>query len=188
MLKLEEELTSMEERLRRLKIEYRIFFNGNRKKPPEDLKQRLEKQAKMLGERSNMTAAQRFRYNTLLTRYYTYRNLWRRTLQEMERSMDYRRAGGLSDVSSGKKPQVEMFRISLSDPNNEKDKVRRLYDELRQVQKGIKDNPDLSYPQFEGYIASQTHKFRTRYGCDRVSYVITLHGGEVRFTASAENP
>ena len=114
---LEEELKNMDEGLRRLKIEYHIFFNGGRKKPPEDLKLRVERLAKQLSERSDMTPTQRFRYTTLVTRYHTYRNLWRRTLQEREKGQEARkealaRAGITPDIHT----PTEKFRISLADP------------------------------------------------------------------------
>jgi hypothetical protein len=189
MFTLEEELTKMEERLHRLKVEYRVFFNGKRKKPPEDLRRSLEKLAKQLSERSGMTNAQRFRYNTLLTRYYTYGNLWRRSLQDMERG-----GGGLSketpaqpDVPSDETSSVVQFKISLSDPKTEQDKVRDLYNALCLIKKEGSNKSTLPYQQFEKYMESRTHNFRNKYGCNRVAYSIALEGGKVRFTAAVEN-
>lgn len=188
MVKLEEELTKMEEWLRRLKIEYRIFFNGNRKHPPEDLKRSLEKLAKQLSERSDMTHAQRFRYNTLLTHYYTYGNLWRRSLQEMERGWVSKGTPVQSNALPEETASGVKFRISLSDPKTEQNKVRDLYNALCLTKKEGSDKSALPYVQFEKYIESQTHNFRNKYGCDRVAYIIALEGGKVRFTAAVENP
>jgi hypothetical protein len=187
MVTLEEELTKMEEWLRRLKIEYRVFFNGNRKNPPEDLKRSVEKLAKQLSERSDMTHAQRFRYNTLLTRYYSYGNLWRRSLQEMERGCVSKGTPAQSDAPSEETSSGVKFKISLSDPKTEQDKVRNLYNALCLTKKEGSDKPTLPYLQFEKYIESQTHNFRNKYGCDRVAYIIALEGGKVRFTAAVEN-
>lgn len=76
----DDDLTNLEEWLRRLKIEYHIFFNGNRKQPPEDLKIRVEKLVEKLSECSDLSLTQRFRFNTLIARFYVYRDLWRRTI------------------------------------------------------------------------------------------------------------
>jgi len=187
MVTLEEELRKMEEKLHRLKIEYRVFFNGNRKKPPEDLKRSLEKLAKQLSERSDMTNAQRFRYNTLLTHYYTYGNLWRRSLQEMERVGVSKETPAQPDAPSDETSSGEKFKISLSDPKIEQDKVRDLYNALCLIKKEGSDKLTLPYQQFEKYIESRTHNFRNKYGCDRVAYIIALEGGKVRFTAAVEN-
>lgn len=191
MANLEEELRNMEEGLRRLKIEYLVFFNGNRKKPPEDLRFSLERLAKQLSERSGMTQAQRFRYNTLLTRYYTYRSLWRRMLQEREMGKEPKieKPARSALPSSGSRRSNERFRISIADPMAEKDKVKSLYDTLIRLKK--ENNPEespVSFQHFAKYIASQTHDIRAKYGCVSVAYVIAVEEGAVRFTAAAENP
>jgi hypothetical protein len=187
MVKLEEQLKKMEESIRRLKIEYRIFFNGNRKKPPEDLKRSLEKLARQLSENPDMTNAQRFRYNTLLTRYYTYGSLWRRSLQEMERGGLSKETPAQPDAPSDETSSGVKFKISLSDPNTEQEKVRDLYNAFCLIKKEGSKKATLPYQQFEKYIESQTHNFRNKYGCDRVAYSIQLEGGKVRFTAAVEN-
>jgi hypothetical protein len=185
---LEEELKEMEEGIRRLKIEYHIFFNGNRKKPPEDLRLRLERLAKQLSERSNMTHAQRFRYTTLLTRYYAYRNLWRRIMQEREKGREAKTEIRFEPVQSpGGNLSGEKFRVSLSDPKTEEEKVKSLYKALLRLKTENSQKSAVSYPQFSKYIASQTHNLRSKFGCVRVAYIITLEGDDVRFTAVAEN-
>jgi hypothetical protein len=57
----DEDLTHLEDWLRRLKVEFDIFFNGHRKKPPDDLKLKLERLLKKLGEAGDMSFQERFR-------------------------------------------------------------------------------------------------------------------------------
>ena len=191
MANLEEELKNMEEGLRRLKIEYHIFFNGNRKKPPEDLRFSLERLAKQLSERAGMTPAQRFRYTTLLTRFYTYRNLWRRMLQEREKGKEPKKdkATRSTTPSRGKRGSIEKFRISITDAGTEENKVKSLYETLTRLKKegNSKESP-VPFPQFAKYIAAQTHDIRNKYGCASVAYIIAMEEGTIRFTAAAEKP
>ena len=190
-MNLEEELRNMDEGLRRLKIEYHIFFNGNRKTPPEDLRLRLERLAKQLSERAGMTQAQRFRYNTLLTRYYTYRSLWRRKLQEQEKGGDPSRDkdANPAEPSSDTRQSIEGVRISITDPGAEKDKVKRLYETFVRAKKGVNSGETpVSFQQFAKYIATQTDKIRNKSGCVSVAYSVAMKEGAVRFTAAAENP
>lgn len=84
----DDELNYLEDGLRRLKVEYDVFFNGHRKKPPDDLRMRVEKIVKKLSECPDMSFQQRFRYNTLIARFYIFRDLWRRTQQDREQSDD----------------------------------------------------------------------------------------------------
>ena len=188
MSKIEEDLNSMEDVLRRLKIEYQIFFNGSRKKSPEDLRLRLEKMSQQLSERSDMTQLQRFRYNTILTRYYTLRNLWRRTTQKMERGKEEKRDAPPASPVQGGKPSMETFCVSLSNPESEGAKVRNLYDALLNYRRKNSENITFAYPQFEKYIKAQTQNIRKDKGCSCVTYTVSLEGDIVRFTAAADKP
>ena len=190
MANLEEELKNMEEGLRRLKIEYHIFFNGNRKQPPEDLRLRMEKLGKQLSERGDMTPAQRFRYTTLLTRYYTYRNLWRRIMQEREKGREPKseKAALSVDPSPGTDTSQKRFRISITDPEKEKEKIKGLYEAFVRLKKENSEKTSVSYTKFAKYITMQTHDMVSKYGCVSVAYVIAVEDGGIRFTAIAENP
>src|SRR5262245_39281585 len=85
---IEDRLTRLEEDIRRLKVEYDIYFNGGSKRPPYDTKLRVESQLKRLGDDRSLGFAQRFHYNTLATRYNAFREVWRRNLKDREEGRD----------------------------------------------------------------------------------------------------
>jgi hypothetical protein len=74
-------LGRLEEDIRRLKIDFDIYFNGASKRPPLEAKARLESHMKRLGDNRNLTFAQRYLLNALTARFTSYRELWRRTLK-----------------------------------------------------------------------------------------------------------
>lgn len=187
MVKIEDELKNMEDGIRRLKVEYQIFFNGKRKKPPEDLRSKLDRIAKQLSDRSDMTHAQRFRYNTLLTRYYTFKNLWRQTILKQERGKENGKESSDAPKPVQKKTVKERIRLSLSDPKTEVDKVKSLYDTLVLCQKENSEEFAITFQQFAKYVASQTEHIRLNKGCPSVTFTIALEEDVVRFTATAEN-
>ncbi len=180
---IDEDLANLEDWLRRLKVEYDIFFNGHRKKPPDDLKMRVEKLVKQLSEVQNMSIAQRFRYNTLITRFYVHRDKWRRTLQARELSVEGRETPPVPVVPP--LPKAIQMSVSIVNPETEKDKVQRLYDALVKVQGKHTQTPSIPYAQFAQYIAQQTKKIRGKYGCSSVLFTIALEEDAVRFTAKA---
>jgi hypothetical protein len=185
----DEDLNNLEEWLRRLKIEYHIFFNGSRKKPPDDLRIRLERLVKKLSESSDMSPVQRFRFNTLITRFYVYRDLWRRTMQSREASEEIK----VEAISKSKavpltaKPPAPQVRISISDPKADEQKIQQLYDALLRIKGTDTKEPPLSYQQFAKYIAAQTQSIRERNNCSAVAFTIALEENAIRFTATAEN-
>src|SRR5438270_893908 len=80
----EEQLNRLEEDIRRLKVEFDIYFNGAARRPPYDTKGRVETIIKRLADERSLTFAQRYRYNSLVARYTSFLQLWRRTMQDRE--------------------------------------------------------------------------------------------------------
>ena len=186
----DEDLTNLEDWLRRLKIEYHVFFSGNRKKPPDDLRIRVETLVKKLSECADMSYSQRFRFSTLVTRFYVYRDLWRRTTQERELDLAAKNDAALPKTDTPPRPaktQAEAIRISISDPKAEEDKVRLLYDALVRIKGKESQQAPISYQQFAKYIATQTSGIQKKHGCSKVAFSIALEEDSIRFTAAAEN-
>lgn len=183
----DEDLDNLEESLRRLKIEYHIFFGGNRKKPPDDLRLRVEKLVQKLSECSDMSVSQRFRYATLVTRFYVYRDLWRRTMNEKEMGISAGRGAGSGTASSANaESALREVRVCISNPDTEDEKVRQLYNTFLDIRKNNSGEPPVSYRQFADYIGRQTRLIRGRHGCPAVAFTIVMKEGAVRFTAAAE--
>jgi hypothetical protein len=185
----DEDLENLEDGLRRLKIEYHIFFSGHRKNPPDDLRIRVERLVKKLSESADMNFSQRFRFSTLVTRYYVYKDLWRREVQNRELGLAAKgktvpKAGTPSQSSQA---PAETIRISISDPKVEQEKVRQLYDVLMHLKRKGPHEVPISYQQFAKYIATQTLDLRKKYGCARVAFAIALDEDALRFTAAADN-
>ena len=78
---LDKELARIEEDIRRLKIEFDIYFNGAAKRPPLEARARLEANLKRLADNRTLTYAQRYQMNALLSRFTSFRDLWRRMLK-----------------------------------------------------------------------------------------------------------
>jgi len=74
-------LAKIEEDIRRLKIDFDIYFNGAVKRPPLEARARLESQIKRLLDNRALSFAQRYQLNSLVSRFTSYRELWRRGLR-----------------------------------------------------------------------------------------------------------
>jgi hypothetical protein len=187
----DEDLASLDELLRRLKVEYDIYFNGNRKRPPEDLRARVDKLVKKLVEVGDMTFSQRFRYNTLVSRYYVYRDLWRRTIMELEDSQEAAKDSANAAIAGKAAKKADTcpneIQVSITNPETEQDKVRQLFDALLQIRKNQQtEESNFTFEKFASYIGTQTDGIRVKYGCTRVLFKIKLEENAIRFTAAAE--
>lgn len=78
---LDKQLSRLEDDIRRLKIEFDIYFNGATKRPPLEARARLEAQIKRIADNRSLSYAQRYQFNSIVSRFTSYRELWRRTLR-----------------------------------------------------------------------------------------------------------
>jgi hypothetical protein len=79
---IDQQLVRLEEDVRRLKIEFDIFFNGGGKRAPHEARGRVEANIKRIADNRNLSYAQRYLFNSLVSRYTAYRELWRRMLKQ----------------------------------------------------------------------------------------------------------
>ena len=77
----DQQLNRLEDDIRKLKIDFDIYFNGSTKRPPLEARARLESQIKRMSDNRQLTFAQRYQLNALISRYTSFRELWRRTLR-----------------------------------------------------------------------------------------------------------
>lgn len=78
---IDQELMRLEEEIRKLKIDFDIYFNGASKRAPLEARARLESNLKRIADDRNLTYAQRYQLNAVVSRFTSYRELWRRMLK-----------------------------------------------------------------------------------------------------------
>ena len=181
----DDQLTRLEDDIRKLRVEFDIFFNGASKRPPYDTKGRVETLLKRLADDRTLTFAQRYRYNSLAARYTAFRDLWRRTMQGREEGRDPVSAARASvKHEPGSVPPVSFL---CGDAHKEVGVVKDLYDSLFEAKQKCGESTDgLSFPQFHRLVASKSDALKERHQCDRVRFSVAVEDGHVSFKAKAE--
>ena len=182
----DEQLSRLEEDIRRLRVEFDIFFNGGSKRPPYDTKGRVETLLKRLGDDRSLTFAQRFRYNSLCARYNSFRELWRRTMQGREEGRDAVSAHRASVNKEAIAPKVEPVSFICADAHREVEVVNNLFDSLLEAKRLCGEPEDLSFPKFHRLIASKADGLKEKLGCERVRFSVAIENGHVSFKARGE--
>ncbi|MDR1729028.1 MAG: hypothetical protein LBT74_14085 [Acidobacteriota bacterium] len=194
----ENELDNLEALLRRLTVGYRVYLRGKRLQPPVELTAQVERLIQRLSESSGLGFAQRYRLSTLVTRYYTYRDLWRRLQQQQaaKTAGGGKAPGGAASPAASLAPDV---RVVVFDPAEEEGKILELYGAFLRLA-GIQENLEggggdgkppfslLSWPQFFRFVEDRVRRVREDAGgLGNVPVVFTLSLTEdaVRFTAEA---
>ena len=180
----DEQLTRLEDDIRRLRVEFDIFFNGAAKRPPYDTKGRVETLLKRLGDDRTLTYAQRYRYNSLAARYNAFRDLWRRTMQGREEGRDPASAARASVKQEADPKEVSVICL---DAHRDVQLVKNLYTSLLDAKRRCGEpTEDLSFPKFHRLIASKADGIKDQVGCERVQFSVAIENGHVSFKARAD--
>ena len=75
---IDQEISRLEDAVRKLKVDFDIYLNGSAKRPPLEARARLESNIKRISDDRSLTYAQRYKLTTLISRFTSYRELWRR--------------------------------------------------------------------------------------------------------------
>ena len=84
MIKQDDELDQLEDDIRRLKNKYDQFFTHLMKLPPMHERKMVEVRIYEIGKQKMRDNGRRFRYNTILSRYNQFREMWGRKMRERE--------------------------------------------------------------------------------------------------------
>lgn len=203
---IDEELTLLDTHLRRLKIEYEIFFNNPSKRPPGDLEWKVTNLIKKFCDGSRMSFSQRYRYNEMAQRYAIQSDLWRKKMRIREEG--YRRPQdallsvqgvrvaeehetkhhpvyGVAQHSEG--APNEPFSVQCSDATSEREKVESLYKALAEAKKKAGEKVSGSLDSFASFVQKKTAEIRKQHKCDTVVYSVELDNGQVKLKAKAKS-
>lgn len=196
----DEELNVLDDNLRRLKIEYDIFFGGGSKKPPVELEWRVQSLIKKHSDTSKLSFAQRFRYNAMAQKYAIFGDLWRQKMKVKEEG--YRRPAdavlaiqglrteqshaaeaALKKKKSGDDKPAKIH-IQVCNPAAEQDTLRSFYQALGEARRQAKDtSAQTSFEQFCAFVHKKTEQIKKQYGCAAVQYELDLQNGRVKLVA-----
>jgi hypothetical protein len=210
----DEELNLLEQQLRRLKIEYEIYFSNPAKKPPTDIEWKVMSLLRKFSDGGHMNFSQRYRYNEMAQRYAIYSDLWRKKGRIREEG--YRRPQDALLSVQGVRPSEEHesphppvygvahatsagaaaapaksaesgpLTIQCSDPRAEREKVENLYKALAEAKKKSGEAETGNFDSFRSFVQKKTEQIRKQYGCAAVEFTVETKEGQVRLKAKAK--
>lgn len=181
---IEDQLKRVEEDIRRLKVEFDIYFNGGSKRPPYDTKLRVESHLKRLADDRTLNFAQRYHLNSLSTRYASFRELWRRILQDREEGRGNLGARATSRESAA---AFERSEYACADVRHDIQTVKSVYDKLIEAKRNCGEaTRDLSFSRFHRLVMEHTEHLKQTAGSERVVFSVDVENGHVSFKAKID--
>ena len=181
----ERELTILEGELKRLETEYNMFFAGRLPRPPWETRGRVEAMVKRIDRAHLINTGERFRFNTLQSRFQTFADLWERGLRAREEGRPGPFAQPVrTETARPKKPEDRILHVTtFSDPLKEMDKLHDLYDSLAEARRDAGEEP-VPFHKFADLIKTQVAGLKEK-GSPEVAFRVAVKDGKVNFTARA---
>jgi hypothetical protein len=205
----DEELNVLESQLRRLKIEYEIFFSNPAKRPPTDVEWKVLSMLRKFSDGGRMNFSQRYRYNEMAQRYAVYSDLWRKksrireegyrrpqdallSVQGVRTAEDEHKAQhhpvyGVSQAAAGAVGVATPPNFTLqSVDQGDREQVERLYNTLIAAKKKAGENVSGSIDSFTKFVQKKTEEIRKQHKCESVEYSVEIADGHVKLKAKAK--
>ena len=191
MIKQDDELDKLEEEIRKLKNKYDQFFTGITKVPPSFERHQVENFIHEMNKQKMRDNTRRFRFNTILSRYNQFRELWGRKMREREEGpLDFRRrqAAMTAEPVSPPPPQNGVT-SSASDPyvkmtpGTNGEEIRRLYEEIEREHSKMGKAANVTMEQLARMVQQQTDVVRAKYKVRTVAFRVETVDGKVKLKA-----
>ncbi|HLQ51760.1 MAG TPA: MXAN_5187 C-terminal domain-containing protein [Terriglobales bacterium] len=194
----DEELNLLEDNMRRLKVEYDVFFGGGSKKPPTDTEWRVQTLIKKYSDGGRMNFSQRFRYNSIAQKYAIFSDLWRKKLKIKEegysrpqdamlsiqgiRTAEEHAAAAALQLAANK-----AFSVVCYDLEADSKSVEALFQAMVEAKKKTGEASSANFDSFKSFVKKKTEQIRQDYNCKAVEYSVELENGQVRLKAKAKS-
>jgi len=195
VIKQDEELDKLEEDIRRLKNKYDQFFTGIVKIPPSFDRHQVEAFIHEIGKQKMRDNTRRFRFNTILSRYNQFREMWARKMREREEGpLDFRTRQKMLNApmehheaprpsapprvtSEGADPYVKMA------PGANGEQIRKLYTQIEQEHVKLGRPPNVTIEQLAVMVQKQSETLREKYHVNNIAFRVETIDGKVKLKA-----
>ena len=177
---IETALARLENSIRRLKIQYDMFFNGALPRQPFELRSQLNRIIRRYENVHIQKYQHRFHFNTLVGRYNTLSELWAKPLRVREE--------GDRRPTQVERPKVRgeqlVARCRISGASADPEQVRRLYDKFVEAHRreGLGDLT-IPFEKFTKGIDAQARRLRKNSGCAEIELRLVVKDQKVQLKA-----
>jgi hypothetical protein len=200
---LEDDLRRIDHEIRKLKIEFDLYFIGANPKPPLDHRDSIDKELKKHQGTSMKNLGDRFLYNSIVNKFNAYQELWSKTMRVKEegarvhplaarhaqQSAILETGGTNGPVTGAVHAGRQRRRVSEPDswrvPTDRADQgaVRELYDSFIAAKSRVGDSRRPSFDAFAREIARHAATLKGRSDCDAIDFKIYCKDNKVSLKA-----
>jgi hypothetical protein len=191
---LSEDLDLIEKSFRLLQIEWEKFFGGVERKPPNDLKTKVEALIRRHANAEIRNNTDRFRYQNLTARYNTFNEMWGKRLRALEEGHALGLHGARAQAAPPPRPAASERgaaraagggEVRIQDPERDSEAMRSLFDRFLEERQKTGETAAVKFEGFRKLIAQQANRILSEKGGQAVSFRLETKDGKVSLKAKA---
>jgi len=191
----EEELLTLDSKLKQLKLDYDRYFLGSRPREPVVLRGEVDKLVALYSNQPITNIALRFKFSSICSRYQAHKRQWIETLRQIEQGTYSRhrfRADlherGRGDSESGDAAAAPAAPSAPAAPRTAASGdagPERLYEEYRAARRRCGQDADSVTPEaLERVLAQQRAALREKFGAAEFRFRVVVEEGRAKIKAT----
>ncbi|MBE9527984.1 MAG: hypothetical protein IME99_01955 [Proteobacteria bacterium] len=193
-MSLRKDIDTLDKDIARLRIEYEQYFMRVLKREPIKLRADIERRILRLSNNSTSNTAHKFKLNSIVAKYNSYKQYWGRILRAIEEGTYTRRAeGGGAPIASikpppeptgAKKPEKQTRQAKEELPKTgADDSMEKAYSKYVESRKEQNESvKGLSLDKFTRNIEASKKKIEEKYKTKNVEVKVTVKDGKTKLT------
>jgi hypothetical protein len=179
----DEDLHILDVKIKQLKLDYEQYFLGNRPREPSMLRGEVQKIVLRFANTSIQNTAERFKFNSLQSRFITLKRRWDDTLRKIENGSYHRhifKANLRERERVGAPPPTSA--PAKSKGGGQKD----IFDDyLKAARSCGQDTSKLTPKKLQAAVAKQEAAIKKKLGVEKVKFRVEVENGKVKLKATA---
>ena len=191
-MSVEEDLVVLEHKLNALKLDYERYFLGTRPREPVMARGEVQKIVIFYSNQAIPNTAQRFKFNSVNSRYQAYKRQWDNILRQMEAGT-YKRDVFKANIrdkqrnaESAEKPAAAAKGAAGAKGARSKSAGSELFDSyVNAAQACGQKVAGLTPKKLQAVVDKQTKMLQSKLGCKDISFRVVVQDGKVKLKAGA---
>jgi hypothetical protein len=195
---LSEDLDRLEVLIRQLQAKWEMFFAGVERKPPSELQGQVDVLVKRYSNSEIRNNGERFRFQTLASRFTTFNELWQKRLRAREEGKVFGMHGLRAEQlppppspapapapapASAAAPAAAGGEFRVSDGQRDQGAIRALYERYVNERRRAGDAAAPAFDAFSQLVSQQAERIRSEKGAKAVDFRLETKDGKVSLKA-----
>lgn len=183
---IDKDMAELDQKIKRLKIEYEQYFRGTKDREPAVLKGEVGRMIQKYVNEPPRNSMQKFRFNTLCSRFQAFRSLWGRTMREIDAGTykGHRFRAALHSPKADEAPKGAAP-AEPSPPKKAGGPVDRLFDALEDLRRQTGESGStVDRARLETIVREQARTLSQQHPDSKVTFRVVIEDNRAKLKAS----